>query len=264
MTDLAAALADIARTDTLLVALDFDGTLAPLVDDPADARALPEAREAILALLELPRTRVALISGRAMTSLIEVSEAPEGVLLSGSHGVEVRLGTEPELALTAEERGRVQALGEQLQAVAGRFDGVWVESKPAGFALHTRLASPADTEAALREARDAVESIAGLTTRRGSNVLEFSVRSTNKGHAVERLREFSGASAVFFAGDDVTDEDAFAVLGSGDLGLKCGTGPTRAAFSVPGLPEVAQVLHELCAQRKAIQPSSGSAPDLLP
>lgn len=248
--ELARAVAELARTDTLLVALDFDGTLAPLVDDPADARALPEAREAILALLEAPRTRVALISGRAMASLVEVSEAPDGVLLSGSHGVEVRLDSEPTLTLTASESDRVRRLGEALHAVASRFDGVWVEIKPAGFALHTRLASAADAESATGDALSAVAELGDLTTRRGSNVLEFSVRSTNKGDALERLREHASATAVFFAGDDVTDEDAFAVLKGGDLGLKCGTGPTQAAFSVPGLPEVARVLQELADRRR--------------
>ncbi|MHA6667441.1 trehalose-phosphatase [Homoserinimonas sp. A447] len=252
MSELTEAIADLAGTETLLVALDFDGTLAPLVDDPADARALPEAREAILALLEAPRTRVALISGRAMASLVEVSEAPDGVLLSGSHGVEVRLDSEPSLTLTADETGRVGRLGEALQAVADRFDGVWVEVKPAGFALHTRLASADDAVSATSHALAAVASLGDLTTRRGSNVLEFSVRSTNKGDALERLREHSGATAVFFAGDDVTDEDAFAVLTGQDLGLKCGTGPTNATFSVPGLPEVAQVLQELADRRRGV------------
>lgn len=246
---LAGAVAELARTDSLLVALDFDGTLAPLVDDPAAARALPEAREAVLALLELPRTKVALISGRAMASLLEVSEAPDGVLLSGSHGIEVRLDSEPLLTLTAEEAQRVAKLGEALHAVADLHDGVWVETKPAGFALHTRLATDDTTAAALADAQAAVARIDGLTIRRGNNVLEFSVRSTNKGDAVQRLRDHSGASAVFFAGDDVTDEDAFRALGPGDLGLKCGSGPTAAAFSVPGIPEVAQVLHELAAER---------------
>lgn len=249
--ELARAVAELAHTDTLLVALDFDGTLAPLVDDPADARALPEAREAVIALLEAPRTRVAFISGRAMASLVEVSEAPDGVLLSGSHGVEVRLDSEPTLTLTAAESDRVRRLGEALQAVASRFDGVWVEIKPAGFALHTRLASAADAESATADALSAVADLGDLTTRRGSNVLEFSVRSTNKGDALERLREHASATAVFFAGDDVTDEDAFAVLKEGDLGLKCGIGPTRAAFSVPGLAEVAQVLQELADRRRS-------------
>ena len=247
--ELAEAIAELARTETLLVALDFDGTLAPLVDDPADARALPEAQQAILALLDAPRTRVALISGRAMASLVEVSGAPDRVLLSGSHGVEVRLDSEPVLTLTADETGRVARLGEVLQAVVGQFDEVWIEVKPAGFAMHTRLASAEDARTAVRDALAAVAVLGDLTIRRGSDVLEFSVRSTNKGDALERLREHSGATAVFFAGDDVTDEDAFAALRPQDLGLKCGTGPTRAAFSVTGLPEVAEVLHELATKR---------------
>ena len=80
---LVAALHELASTGRLLVALDFDGTLAPEVDDPAHARALPEAREAVLRLLALPGTRVALVSGRALGSLEEVAQLPEvaGVVL---------------------------------------------------------------------------------------------------------------------------------------------------------------------------------------
>jgi trehalose 6-phosphate phosphatase len=138
-----------------------------------------------------------------------------------------------------------------LKAVAAGFDGVWVETKPAGFALHTRLASADDAATAVREAHSSVTNLGELTTRRGRNVLEFSVRSTNKGDAVERLREHVGATAVLFAGDDVTDEDAFATLRRGDLGLKCGSGATRASFSVPGLTDVARVLNELADRRRA-------------
>lgn len=249
MTTLTDALAELARTDTLLVALDFDGTLAPLVDDPADARALPAAREAVLALLEAPNTSVALISGRAMASLVEVTGFPATVLLSGSHGVEVRLAGETAVTLSADETERVDRLKRTLDAVAAGYDQVWVEVKPAGFAMHTRRASAADADAAVQAALDAVAGIDGLTTRPGSNVLEFSVRNTTKGDAVQTLRQHSGATAVFFAGDDVTDEDAFAALGPADLGLKCGRGPTAAAFSVPGPAEVADVLHELAALR---------------
>lgn len=250
MTELADALAELARTETLLVALDFDGTLAPLVDDPAAARALPEAREAMLALLDTPRTRIALISGRAMDSLIEVSEAPDTVLLSGSHGIEERLDTPPVITLTSDEIDRVERLGEALHRVSERHDGVWVEVKPAGFALHSRLADDTVARAAQQDAATAVASIEGLTTRPGNNVLEFSVRSTTKGDAVMRLREHSGATAVLFAGDDVTDEDAFAALLPGDVGIKCGAGPTAASFSVPGIPDVARALAQVASLRR--------------
>src|SRR5690554_7005804 len=93
---LVGALRELARTKRLLVALDFDGTLAPEVDDPEHARATPEAREAVLRLLDLPNTRVALVSGRALRSLEQVAGLPDNVLLVGSHGIELRLDT-PEI-----------------------------------------------------------------------------------------------------------------------------------------------------------------------
>jgi trehalose 6-phosphate phosphatase len=250
MAELADALTELARTETLLVALDFDGTLAPLVDDPSAARAHPEAREAMLALVDAPRTTVALISGRAMESLLDVSEAPDGVLLSGSHGIEVRLGSEPEVTLTSDELDRVTRLGEALNPVANRYDGAWLEAKPAGFALHTRLAADSDALAAQEEAGLAASSIGDLTIRPGNNVLEFSVRSTNKGDAISRLRRHAGATAVLFAGDDVTDEDGFTALKPGDVGIKCGSGPTAAEFSVPGIPQVASALAQLARLRR--------------
>lgn len=249
MAELADALAELARSETLLVALDFDGTLAPLVDDPDEARALPRAREALLTLLELARTPVALISGRAMDSLVAVSDLPDTALLSGSHGIELKTGGDPSVTLTADEIDRLSRLRAALESVASAYDQVWIEVKPAGFALHSRLASDTDADAATRDAVVAVAAIDGLTARRGSDVIEFSVRSTNKGDAIQRLREHSGATAVFFAGDDVTDEDGFAALKTGDLGLKCGTGTTLAAFSVAGPAEVAEVLHELAELR---------------
>jgi trehalose-6-phosphatase len=70
--ELQAALEALAATDRLLVALDFDGTLAPTVDRPEDARAVPAAREAIQRLVALEDTWVAYVSGRALDSLIQV------------------------------------------------------------------------------------------------------------------------------------------------------------------------------------------------
>ncbi|HEX3679655.1 MAG TPA: trehalose-phosphatase [Galbitalea sp.] len=81
--ELVGALHELARVKRLLVALDFDGTLAPEVDDPETARAIPEARAAVLDLLELPNTRVALVSGRSLASLEQVSNLPDNALLVG-------------------------------------------------------------------------------------------------------------------------------------------------------------------------------------
>ena len=249
MSELDAALAEVARTETLLVALDFDGTLSPLVDEPLAARALPEAQQAVRDLCALPHTRVALISGRALDSLMQVAQVPDAVLLSGSHGIEERFDAPPALTLSPDELGRVAALRSALDDAITGLPEVWIETKPAGFAVHTRLATPTDRAAAEERSRHAVASLPGLTERVGSNVVEFSVRSTTKGDAVTRLRELTGATAVVFAGDDVTDEDAFAVLGAHDVGIKCGPGDTRASHRVDSPAEVAGALAELARVR---------------
>lgn len=244
------AIAALAATPRLLVALDFDGTLAPLVDRPEEARALPTAREAMLALTRAPDTRVALISGRAMQSLMHVAEPPESVWLSGSHGVEVRLDAAPGVSLSQAEQGDLARLREILDAAAAPFDDIWIEVKPAGFALHSRSATPQDADEAERQAHERVSTeLPAITERRGSNVLEFSVRSTTKGDAVRMLREAAGATAVLFAGDDVTDEDGFAVLGDADVGIKCGQGATAAKFRVDDPAAVARVLARLAELR---------------
>lgn len=249
---LVGALHEIARVKRLLVALDFDGTLAPEVDDPEQARAIPEARAAVLRLLALPNTRVALISGRALASLELVSDLPDDALLVGSHGIEIRLDSaEHQLTLDETELKRKVALSEVLEEVVDSLDQVWLEPKPAGFALHTRLATEEDSRiahlVALQEARAEDDE---LKIREGKNVLEFSVRSTHKGEALEHLRGYTEADAVFFAGDDVTDEDAFAALQPHDVGLKSGPGETLAAHRVPSPLEVAQVLDLLAEYRE--------------
>ncbi|UFS57690.1 trehalose-phosphatase [Subtercola endophyticus] len=249
-TSLVDKLTLLAREARLLVALDFDGTLALEVDDPAHARALPEARAAVLKLLELPDTRVALISGRAMASLQHVADVPDSVLLVGSHGVEFRLDSPATVDLDDAELERVEALRTVLEDVAAGLDHVWVESKPAGFALHTRLATEEDSRIAhLQALSETRAAIAGLTVREGKNVIEFSVRSATKGEALLHLKQYTRATAVFYAGDDVTDEDAFAVLGPHDVGLKSGPSTTIAEFRVADPREVAGVLALLASLR---------------
>ena len=249
---LVGALRELARTKKLLVSLDFDGTLAPEVDDPERARALPEAREAVLRLIAMPNTRVALVSGRALASLERVSQLPDEALLVGSHGIELRLDNPGDgLGLNASEKERVTLLKEVLDEVADSIDQVWLEPKPAGFALHTRLATDHNSRVAhLVALSEASAELDNLTVREGKNVLELSVRSTTMGEAIEHLRSYTDATAVFFAGDDVTDEDGFAALGADDLGLKAGDGATLANYRVKGPIEISRALTLLADLRE--------------
>ena len=246
------ALRELARTRRLLVALDFDGTLAPEVDSPEQARAVPESRDAVLRLLRMPNTRVALVSGRALRSLEQVADLPDNTLLVGSHGIEIRLDDpDDHVPLNTMELEQVDVLHEVLSEVADAVDQVWLEVKPAGFALHTRLATAHNSRVAHLVARSETSAeLDNLTVREGKNVLEFSVRSTTKGEAVEHLRRYTAADAVFYAGDDVTDEDAFAALLPHDVGVKSGDGATEAGFRVAGPTEIAAVLTALATFRE--------------
>ena len=99
------ALRDLATAESLLLALDFDGVLAPLQDDPSTSRMVPESAAAVEALARLPRTRVALVSGRDIATLRRLSAAPDSVWLIGSHGAEAELGNDSAHDAGAEHDG---------------------------------------------------------------------------------------------------------------------------------------------------------------
>lgn len=90
--ELRSAIGRIARVPQLLVACDYDGTLAPIVEDPSTAVPLPESVAAVRALAALPQTTVAVVSGRALRDLAALSRLPSEVHLVGSHGSEFDIG----------------------------------------------------------------------------------------------------------------------------------------------------------------------------
>jgi trehalose 6-phosphate phosphatase len=241
--DLIAALDTVAATPRLLVTSDFDGTLSPIVNNPADARALPAGSAALLALADLPDTSVALVSGRALEVLRELSGMPASVHLVGSHGAEFDTG------FTQTVDGALLAqIVDSLTEIASRYPNAAVETKPASVALHVRNASDADGEAALAAARTAGAQWAAEATE-GKAVLEFAVITTNKGSAIDVLRERDRATAVVFLGDDVTDEKAFARLRDGDVGVKVGPGPSAAQYRINSPEDVAEALAYLAGRR---------------
>lgn len=241
--ELSAALAAVAQVPRLLVTSDFDGTLSPIVSNPADARPLPAAGDALLALAELPDTEVALISGRALRDLRTLSSMPATVHLVGSHGAEFDSGFAHDI-----DTDLLARITETLSEIAADKPGVTVETKPASVALHVRNASTADGEAALAAAWDAASDWDAHATT-GKAVLEFAVISTDKGEALDILRAEHRAGAVVFFGDDVTDEKAFRRLGDADVGVKVGPGDTAATYRVDAPEGVAAALAHLLSTR---------------
>ena len=146
LDDALAGLAATARGGApVLVALDFDGVLAPLVDVPSQSRATPDGVAALRRLGALEHIHLALVSGRGLADLASVAQVPDGTMLVGSHGAEVgawdgglRRGEqvldEAQADLLAELSGRLRAL---VDGTAAR-----VEVKPTTAVLHTRGVDP--------------------------------------------------------------------------------------------------------------------------
>ncbi|CRZ19115.1 trehalose-phosphatase [Mycolicibacterium neworleansense] len=238
------ALARAALTPRLLITSDFDGTLAPIVNNPADARPLRAGADALVALAQCPNTSTALISGRALEVLRELSGMPAAVHMVGSHGAEFDSGFSHPI-----DRGLLDRIAAELSAIAAARPGVTVELKPASVALHVRNAEPGDAEAALAQAHESAQAWDAQLTK-GKAVLEFAVISTDKGEAIDILRDEHRASAVIYFGDDVTDEKAFRRLRDGDIGVKVGPGETLAGYRVDDPEDVVAALEFLLAARR--------------
>jgi trehalose 6-phosphate phosphatase len=248
--ELREAIRRIAGTEHLLVALDFDGTMAPIVDHAGDARPLPRSAAAFAGLAVLPRTTTALISGRALASLRAVASPPVDTLLIGSHGAEAWLGP-GSTGLTLDE-GQKALLAEVrtiLEDIVREAPGTVLEDKPAGVVLHTRLAADDVAEDAVAAARSLLQDRKGVFLKDGKRVLETSVVNASKGEGVTFLRQITGATGVLFAGDDTTDEDALGRLEPGDVGVKVGLDFTQAEFRVEAPVHVAELLEVLLQER---------------
>lgn len=266
----------------VLVALDFDGALAPLQDDPSTSRALPASVTAMAAVSRTPAVRLALVSGRALADLAVLAEVPDGTVLVGSHGAERgrmvagRLERE-DLALPADAVARRAELATALEgAVAGTT--ARLEHKPAAIVLHTRTASSEDA-GRLTAVALALGERDGVDAMHGKDVVELSVLHVTKGDALATLRAQVGSSdqgaagrpaagrgaagpdgagpaaagpgeevALLYAGDDVTDERAFATLALDDVTIKIGPGATAARFRVADPDGLAAALGHLAAR----------------
>ncbi len=242
-------LLQLARQPRLLVACDYDGTLAAIVPDFRSVRPLPESVAALRVLASLPETTAAVISGRALRELAAMSRLPSEVHLIGSHGSEFDIG----FAYALDERASAlhARIVEALQGITRDAPGVLLEVKPASVAVHVRQAEPPVANQALAEIAAGPARWDGVSVTHGNAVTELAVIPTDKGDALEVLRQTCGATAAIFLGDDLSAEEAFSRLAGPDVGVKVGAGDTIAPFRVADSTAVAEVLAFLANERRA-------------
>lgn len=248
----ASDLAGLVATNTpLLVAVDFDGTLAHLVDNPDDARMTPQARSALLTLTDAPGVTIAIVSGRGAKNLTDVASPDPKWWLVGSHGMEViPPGKTVNSGFDEAFVSQRDSLWSAFEGVARDYPGTWVEKKTFGAALHTRGVDDATEARAHAALRPVIESFDGdLTTRTGHGILESSLGALTKGDGITRVISHVTPGQAVFIGDDVTDEDGFRALREGDITIKVGQGDTLAAFRMSGPDEVGLFLHHLATAR---------------
>ncbi|RJK97772.1 trehalose-phosphatase [Vallicoccus soli] len=244
-----------------LVACDYDGTLAPIVDDPAAARADAGVAGA-LADLGAVLGRVAVVTGRPAAVAVELGGLADvpGLVVLGHYGLERWHGGE--LSAPDPAPGVVAARAELPGLLGGLgADGARVEDKRAAVAVHTRgAAAPQELLERLRAPLGDLAARHGLVVEPGRLVLELRPPGVDKGAALRSLVEappFDGRpSCVVFCGDDLGDLPAFdavdALRAQGVPGLLVASGSDevralaeRADLVVDGPPGVLQVLRAL-------------------
>jgi len=233
---------DDAGAPPLALFLDFDGTLVEIAAHPDDVEVDPRLPDLLTRLDIALEGRLAVISGRSL-AVLDRFLGPIGIAMAGSHGGELRLaGSEQVQALADPLDDTVAGAMEHFARKAG---GLLFERKPFSVAVHYR-AHPEARDALLDCAR-ALADRHGLGLKHGKMVVELAMPGSDKGSAVTRFMElprFADARPVF-AGDDVTDEDAFAIVkhfgGSGIL-----VGPMRETRAIWRLEDV-DALHRWLA-----------------
>jgi trehalose 6-phosphate phosphatase len=225
----------------VLVVTDYDGTIAPIVADPARARALPEAVEQLSALVPLVRG-VAVLSGRSEQSLRSFLQLP-GAVLIGENGIE---------ALTPEEHVHLRDFQVRARAAVARWPGVVIEAKPASLSVHFR----SQPEVAVELEKVLADLIAGSGLMMVANRMVFDVQSRRGSKVLTmcRLIDEMQPAAVMYAGDSRDDARVHRFLKAAPIETLCiGMESTEmpaglfknADLILDGPPEMAALLSRL-------------------
>lgn len=231
------AILELASSRSLL-AFDYDGTLAPIVDDPSAAQMRDETNEWLERLCEV--YPVAVISGRSRDDVGSRLGSARVQWVVGNHGLE------PGGALAhhaAEVRRVIPALVRALRGAAG----VVVEDKRYSITVHYRGADDkrAARAAILRAARDLGSDMRVIPGKQVISLVPAEGRT--KGDALEEARAHFGATMALYVGDDVTDEDVFALDQPGRLlGVRVGRSRrSRAEYFLDDQGEIDALLARL-------------------
>jgi trehalose-phosphatase len=249
-----------AAAGTMLIALDFDGTISPIVADPADAQMLPAARAAIASLLQRHDTTVAFISGRSIDDLSGRCGCP-GAYYAGNHGLQIR-GANMDFVHPAAQAlvPMIQDFSRAIQAAFSNESLVLVENKQLSLSIHYRKIDDPTHQQRIVDvvtSQFAAFNKPSMRMTYGKRVVEIRPNvSWNKGDALLFLQKQLSPRPdtlvpVIFAGDDTTDEDGFRVMSGEATVLVAEHHRETAATSIVKTPDdVARLLGALNEERR--------------
>ena len=232
----------------LLLNLDLDGTLAPIVRRPDATRLTPAVRRTLRRLAASPRVGLAVLSGRSLADLRR-RVGLRGIVYGGCHGLEIEgPGLRFRHPRASSIRPRLRMAAAALDRVVPRFPGAYLERKGLALAVHYRGVR-ASRLGALRGWVRRVAAQAGLTLLPGKKVWDLvppGYRGKSKALSLIRdhLKHRVGARAclTLYAGDDATDAEAFRSLGARGLGIQVGGARGAADYRLRGVREVHALL----------------------
>lgn len=214
--------------------LDYDGTLAPIVDDPMEAFPHPDIPHILDELAE--RYPVWIVTGRFLNDLEQlVDHSFEAIGLHGIQRGRLHDSTEYDIADAAREDISM------MRRTAPESDGITIEEKGPMFALHYRRSSDkkAAKDAIWEWLEDLPETLDAIL---GKDVVELRPKGVSKGTAVLEITRRHDEHTPLYIGDDVTDEDAFRTLDENAVTIKVGEGKTAARYRVRGVEDVVAYL----------------------
>jgi trehalose-phosphatase len=241
----------------LLLLVDYDGTLSPIVADPDQAR-LPEAvRDDLRSLTRSPRMHVAVVSGRDVADLrqrVGVSEA----IYAGCHGLDIEgPGFRFRHPDAEAQQDVLDAITRELSVRAPTLPGLRIEAKRFGLAVHYRHVAPDQVRRVEIElARALKQDGSRLRIFQASKAIEIQPQvGWTKGDSLLWIRdalarELSAPMTAVYMGDDWTDEKAFEALGSHALTVRIGSDvpASSASYRLPDVSAVHGLLAALAAR----------------
>lgn len=239
----------------VLLFLDYDGTLVPICKEPSLAHLSPEGKTLLRTLSTVPWLSIGIISGRPLKEVKKLVGV-KGIFYAGNHGFEIfcrgKHWVHPELKGF---KSKLREVAQDLKKSTRGIEGVMVEDKKLTVSVHYRNLVEKSPEVILRKISKVVEPYREIfTVSRGKKIYEVRPGiEWDKGEAVLKLSQLfdpDTRALKMYIGDDHTDEDAFKVLGGGDISVRVGYRKTsKSRYFCRGSGEVLQFLEEVTRLR---------------